>query len=121
MTVLDERVRSSLYRQLAADYGEEEASAMVESVATYHNELATKQDLGLLRADTQLLGAELRKEMATEFAAVRSEMATMSAELRSEIAALKDEIHDAGRNIIVWTIPTMATLTAMSFVAAQLT
>ena len=94
---------------------------MVESVATYHNELATKQDLGLLRAETQLLGADLHTDMATEFAAVRQEMATEFAAVRNEIATVKDEVHAAGRNIIVWTIPTMATLTAMSFVAARVT
>lgn len=107
--MLDERVRSSLYRQLTAEYGEEEATAVVEAVAALHDD-----DLPSRREITREFIA-VRAEMATEFAAVRTEMA----ELRVGVADVRSEIHQMGQKIVMWMVPTMATLTGLSWAAAR--
>jgi hypothetical protein len=96
--VLDERVRSSLYQQLTRDFGEQEATAMVEAVAAYHrHELAT------------------RDEMERGFAELRAEISGV----RVELADVRAEIHEMGQKIVMWMVPTMATMTALSWAAAR--
>lgn len=75
---------------------------MVEPVAAYHrNELVT------------------RDELRAEIAALRGDMNTGLAGVRTEIAEGRTEIHEMGQKIVMWMVPTMATMTALSWAAAR--
>lgn len=75
---------------------------MVEPVAAYHrNELVT------------------RDELRAEIAALRGDMNTGLAGVRTEIAEGRTEIDEMGQKIVMWMVPTMATMTALSWAAAR--
>ena len=71
-----------------AGFEEKQANALVNAFAEdIGANLATKDDLILLRKDMAGEFVAVRKDMASEFAAVRQEMASESAAIRQEMAS----------------------------------
>jgi transcriptional regulator of acetoin/glycerol metabolism len=70
-----------------AGFDERQATAVVETVShVLTGNLATGQDLAVLRREMTVEMASLRSEMTTEMASLRSEMTTEMASLRSEMS-----------------------------------
>ncbi|HVM41753.1 MAG TPA: hypothetical protein VM618_13340 [Acidimicrobiia bacterium] len=102
-----EVVRHRVFDAFQRSHGVEVASDLMELLPPAGlPELATKQDLAVLKAD--LVGefrsevgsvrnelGFLRGDVAAEFASVRSDMAVESASLRAELAAMRAELKDS--------------------------
>jgi phage host-nuclease inhibitor protein Gam len=82
---------TSLYDALTGiNIPKDQAREVVEALdQKMTNEVATKSDIALVRAEI----SALRTEMHAEIAALRSEMRAEVAALRAEIAALRSEMH----------------------------
>ena len=67
---IDERLRLNIHSKLTELLGSEEATALIEHImpVPWHD-VATKDDLKLLRADLEVFRAELRAEMHQGFTA----------------------------------------------------
>lgn len=101
-------VATSLYAALTnINVPQDQAREVVEALEhTMNNELATKSDIALVRADiaislsrlerhdelTKAEFAAVRGEMKAEFAAVRSELKAESADLRSYMNAMETRL-----------------------------
>ena len=98
---VEERRRLHLYEIARERLGSDAADTLMELLPVDGSELATKQDLHLLRAD------------------VRAE----SAALRAEIAALRAEMHELFREqtnrILMFTLPALLSGIGLAFAAAQ--
>ena len=80
------------HRLRDAGFEEQKADALVNAFAEdIGANLATKDDLALLRKEMAGEFTAVRKEMASEFAAVRNEMASQTTSLRNEIDALRKD------------------------------
>ena len=80
-----------------AGFDERQATAVVETVShVLTGNLATGQDLAVLRREMTVEMASLRSEMTTEMASLRSEMttevATLRSEMTTEVATLRGEL-----------------------------
>lgn len=104
MTSIADRHR--LYEHARQTWGEPTARTLMDLLPPDPDQLATKADLALTRAD------------------LRSEMAELRTELRTEMAELRVELHqalaDQTRTLVLGAVGAIMTSTALSFAAAQL-
>ena len=123
-------VATSLYVALTnINVPQDQAREVVEALEhTMNNELATKSDIALARADialglsrlerhdelTKAEFAAVRGEMKAEFAAVRSEMkadfAAVRGEVKAEFAAVRSEMNAMETRLIIKLGGLMITL-----------
>ena len=98
-----------LHDLLRQPLGEEAANKLMEFLpAVPWTELATKQDIELLRShDLVLLRNDLHGGMAELRSELRGEMAELRTELRGEMAELRAEFHDGLRHQTVWLVGVM--------------
>jgi hypothetical protein len=127
--------RLQLYEVARERFGAEAADTLMEFLPPMDaNELATKQDLVLLRADVRQEIAELRAdvrqeiaELRGEFAELREEFAAFRGEMREEFAEfrgdMRTEMHDLFREqtnrLVMFTVPTVLSGIALAFAAAR--
>jgi len=120
-------------------FSPEQADGIAEALSTAtHEDLATKADVTMLRAElktdiAELKAdiAELRSELKTDIAELRSELKTDIAELKGEIAAVKadleTDIADIKADILKWmvgaigfqTVATLGTVVALVKIFAK--
>lgn len=121
---LTERSRAALYQGLTAIIEDEEAVAEMLSQFPSRDtdELVTRGDVTVFRADTRselsAMRAEIdafRTEMRAEIDAFRSEMRAEFAEFREQ---MRVEMHLEFRRMMVWNVSTMLAL-ATIIVAAM--
>src|SRR6185295_12773826 len=105
MTV-DQRRRLQLYEIARERFGAEAADTLMELLPPMDpSDLASKQDLGVLRAEMREEFAEFRGELRHEFAEFRGEMREEFAEFRGELrhefaefrGEMRTEMHDLFR------------------------
>lgn len=85
MTV-DDRSRLELHRRLSEVIGAEGADTLMAHLPPVTwQDVATKQDLGVLGADLRTQMADLRGEVRTEIAGLRGELVTQGATMQSRI------------------------------------
>ena len=98
----DDRTRLDLHRRLTEVLGIEEADTLMSHLPPVTwNEVATRSDVSSssqmlgseLRGEMALLGGQLRTEMAELGGQLRSEMAELGGQLRTEMAELRGEVH----------------------------
>ncbi len=100
---VDEQARHRLYDALEAQLGDDNAAILMDSLPPAGwADVATKQDLALLRA-------ELRGEMQTGFA-----------EVRAQIAELRSEMYHVMRNQLVAYIGANITAASVFLAAVKL-
>jgi hypothetical protein len=109
MTV-DQRRRLQLYEIARERFGAEAADTLMELLPPMDpSDLASKQDLGVLRAEMREEFAEFRGELRHEFAEFRGELRT--------------EMHDLFREqtnrLVMFTVPTVLSGIALAFAAAR--
>jgi hypothetical protein len=97
MTV-DDRTRLQLHRRLEEVLGADEANTLMEHLPPVGwRDVATKQDLGVLRTDLTAEIGGLRSDLTAEIAGLRSdvrlEIAGLRSDVRLEIADLRIEMH----------------------------
>jgi len=80
------------------------------------HDVATKDDLRLLRSDFDVLRAEVR----TEIVGVRAELRTEIAGVRTEIADLRTEFHQAIISQTRWLMGYVTALSAVMLTVARL-
>ena len=87
---IDERLRLSIHTQLTELIGSEEATALIEHImpVPWHD-VATKDDLVLVRADIDAVRTELRANIG----AVRSELDSVRTELSADIDSVRTEMN----------------------------
>jgi hypothetical protein len=116
MTV-DHRRRLQLYEVARERFGVEAAEALMELLPPMDaSELATKQDLALLRADLRQEIAELREEFATFRGEMREEFAEFRGDMRTE---MHDLFREQTNRLVMFTVPTVLTGVALAFAAAR--
>ena len=99
---VDERQRHQLYNRAIEVLGEEEAEILMAHLPPggYPN-LATKQDIILLKHDLDSLGKELRLEV------------------RADIESLGKEMHRLGRNQLIAFVTAVGILNGATFAALR--
>ena len=86
----DDRTRLDLHRRLTEVLGIEEADTLMSHLPPVTwNEVATRSDVS---SSSQMLGSELRGEMALLGGQLRTEMAELGGQLRSEMAELGGQL-----------------------------
>ena len=83
--MITESRRLALFESARTSWGEETAQTLMDLLPPDPDQLATKADVALVRAD-------LRAEMADLRAELRAEMADLRAELRAEMAELRGDL-----------------------------
>ncbi len=85
---IDERLRLSIHTQLSELLGSEEATALIEHImpVPWHD-VATKDDLRLLRADIDVLRADIGRDMADLRTEVNQSIVTQTRWLVGYISA----------------------------------
>lgn len=116
---LTQQHRSVVYNAWVPDLGEEVAEALISHFP------ARDLDEPVTKEFVEVKTAELRLEMATEFASVRNEMAMGFASVRDEmaeyhikagenLARMRSEIDGRLQQTLMWMVGTMLTSTGMS-------
>ena len=72
----------------------QQASSLVKFMVDAQQELATKADLDLTRAELQASFAELKTELKTDMSDLRTEFAELKTELKTDMSDLKTEFAD---------------------------
>jgi hypothetical protein len=104
---VDEQRRLRLFEAAREVLGEQEAATLMEYLPPVGSaDIATKGDLGVLRA-------EFRAEMA-EF---RAEMAEFRSEIRVE---LHDALREQTTRLVTWMIPTWLSAVGIAIAASHL-
>ena len=90
---IDERLRLSIHTKLTDLIGHDEADALIAHImpVPWHD-VATKDDIQLVRNEISLTRAELRTEIAEVRAQLGAEIAEVRVELGAEIAELRSEL-----------------------------
>jgi uncharacterized protein involved in exopolysaccharide biosynthesis len=85
---------TSLYDALTGiNIPKDQAREVVEALdQKMTNEVATKSDIALVRAEIAALRAEMHAEIAALRSEMRAEIAALRSEMRAEIAALRAEM-----------------------------
>jgi len=78
--------RHALFEDARRALGTESAETLMDYLPEDRDQLATKTDIRLLKADHSVLGSELRAEMAQLGGDLRAEMAQLGGDLRAEMA-----------------------------------
>lgn len=76
-------------------------------------DLATHDDLAVLRSHVDEQGATLRTELGVGFADLRTEMAQLRTEMGVGFADLRTEIHKSYMSVLRWCATIMVSLTAV--------
>jgi hypothetical protein len=116
MTSTADRLRR--YEHARETWDEPTARTLVDLLPPDASQLATKADLGELRAGTK-----------ADLVEVRAEMAELRADMRADLAELRSEMHqgfsEQTRTLAMWMISTTVTCVTFSvgsvFAAAALT
>lgn len=91
-------------------FTEEHAELIVDAINDQSDQLATKNDLAMLKAELKADITELKSEIVE----VRSELKTDIAKVRAEIlgvkSELKEEIKEAKIDLLKWFIPLILTV-----------
>ena len=90
---------TSLYDALTGiNIPKDQAREVVEALdQKMTNEVATKSDIALVRAEI----SALRTEMHAEIAALRAEIAALRAEMKAEVAALREEMKSLENRLLI--------------------
>lgn len=90
---------TSLYDALTGiNIPKDQAREVVEALdQKMTNEVATKSDIALVRAEI----SALRTEMHAEIAALRAEIAALRAEMKAEIAGLRQEMKSLENRLLI--------------------
>jgi hypothetical protein len=101
---IDERQRLALDEAAKETWGPEVAVTLMEMLPPAGwADVATKQDLVLVRKDLDVFRADLGVFRAE----VRTEMADFRAEVRTEMADFRTTVERALRTSLMWTVTTM--------------
>jgi hypothetical protein len=91
ITEADRRVLHRALHQLMG----KEADILMNALPVAPDRLATKDDVQLLGADLRTEMADLRTELKSDMAGLRTEMADLRTELKTEMAELRTELTTA--------------------------
>lgn len=108
MTV-DAGMRAQVFASLKETHGEAIANALMEMLPPAGvPELATKSDVGIVRAEMEVF----RSDTKAEFSDVRAEIATLRSETKAGLAALRAEMHEEFKNqtrtFVTWMFSAVA-------------
>jgi hypothetical protein len=135
---IDEAARLRLYEQAREAYGDDAASTLMAGLSWDTDQLATRDDLALLRGDLRSEMAELRGELRSEMAELRGELRSEMAELRGEMGELRGDmgglrgemgelrggmraaVADGVRTMVFATVASNATIAGVIVAALQL-
>lgn len=105
---ISEAARSDLYTGLREVLGPERAETLMSAIPLHHlDEVATKGDLALLKADIEAKIAQLEAKVASEIAGLR-------AEFKTDIGALRKSMTNWMLTLMVAIIGAMATIGFLS-------
>ncbi len=142
MTAVGDRARRKLHERLEEVLGDEAADTLMAEIdPRSRDRLATRDDLqagldgvrselGDLRSDVHDLRSEfgdLRSgfsDLRSEFGGLRSEMATLELKVERDLAGLRAEVHEVisgqTRQLGVWILGSMTTLTGLVLASSRL-
>jgi hypothetical protein len=88
-----ETSRNRLYEKIRTEWGEDNAEELMSALPPVGwADIATKQDLALVRGEVKQLGVEIRAEMNELGTELRTEMNELGTELRTEMNQLGTEL-----------------------------
>ncbi len=106
--------RHSLFEHARDSWGAETAETLMDLLPEDRDQLATKTDVRLLKADLSILGSDLRAEMAQLGGDLRVEMAQLGGDLRAEMAQLggdlRAEMSQQTRLLMITMLTTTVTI-----------
>ena len=114
---IDERLRLSIHTQLTELLGSEEATALIEHImpVPWHD-VATKDDLQLMRTDVENVRVELRADMAV----LRADMEVLRSDMGRDMADLRTEMHQGFTAQTRWLMGYVTALSAIMLAVARL-
>lgn len=118
---IDERLRLSIHSKLTDLIGQDEADAVIAHIRPVPwNDVATKDDIQLVRNEMTVTRAELRSEIAelrTEFCAGIAELRT---DMSTGLADVRIEVHQAIVGQTRWLIGYLTALSVVMLTVARL-
>ena len=123
---ISEAQRSDLYTGLSEMLGSRRAEILMGAIPLHDlDEVATKGDLAVLRAEMAEMRSELKTELADLRAELKTDMAELRSELKSDIADYRSEVitelADFRKSMMSWLITALvaiiAALVAVAFAA----
>ena len=121
---IDERLRLNIHTKLTELLGSEEATALIEHImpVPWHD-VATKDDLQLMRADIDVLRTELRSDIAVmraDMNVLRADMDVLRADMHRDMADLRTEMHQGFTVQTRWLMGYVTALSAIMLALARL-
>lgn len=111
---VDEQARHRLYRRLEEVLGEEEAGILMDHLPpTGFGDLATKGDIGLVRADLERLRESSRADLESLQERLGSRMETLEHKLTGQMDR-------AVRRVVQWTSSTVLVGIGLAIAAGRL-
>jgi hypothetical protein len=107
---IDERLRLNIHTKLTELLGSEEATALIEHImpVPWHD-VATKDDLRLLRADIDVFRADMGRDMDV-----------LRADMGRDMADLRTEMHQGFASQTRWLMGYVTALSAVVLAVARL-
>ena len=125
---IDERLRLSIHTRLTELLGSEEATALIEHImpVPWHD-VATKDDLRLMRTDLENVRIELRSDMdnlrvelRSDMALLRRDMDVLRADMGRDMADLRTEVHQSIVTQTRWLVGYISAFGAIMLAVARL-
>ena len=118
---IDERLRLNIHTKLTELLGSEEATALIEHImpVPWHD-VATKDDLRLLRADIDVFRADMSRDMDVLRADIGREMGVLRADMGRDMADLRSEMHQGFTAQTRWLMGYVTALSAVVLAVARL-